>query len=30
MSFTTMYTDDAWSSISADGYVAKKREVAEK
>ncbi len=28
MSFTTLYTDDAWGRISADEYVAKKREVA--
>ena len=30
MSFTTMYTDDAWGKIGADEYVAKKRNVAEK
>ena len=28
MSFTTMYTDDAWSKVTADEYVEKKREVA--
>jgi len=28
MSFTTLYTQDAWSKVSADDYVAKKREVA--
>lgn len=28
MSFTTLYTDDAWGPVSADEYVAKKREVA--
>jgi len=30
MSFTTLYTGDAWGAVSADQYVAKKREVAEK
>lgn len=29
MSFTTLYTEDAWGCISADDYVAKKREVAQ-
>ena len=28
MSFTTLYTDDAWGAVSADDYVTKKREVA--
>ena len=28
MSFTTLYTEDAWSRVSADEYVEKKREVA--
>lgn len=28
MSFTTLYTEDAWGRIGADDYVAKKREVA--
>jgi len=30
MSFTTLYTEDAWGAVDADDYVAKKREVAEK
>jgi prolycopene isomerase len=30
MSFTTLYTDDAWGKIGADEYVAKKRDVAMK
>jgi prolycopene isomerase len=29
MSFTTLYTEDAWGRIGADEYVAKKREVAQ-
>lgn len=29
MSFTTLYTADVWGKVSADEYVAKKREVAE-
>jgi len=29
MSFTTLYTEDVWSRVSADDYVAKKREVAQ-
>jgi prolycopene isomerase len=28
MSFTTLYTDDAWGSVTAEEYTAKKREVA--
>jgi len=30
MSFTTLYTEDAWGAVGADEYVAKKREVAQK
>ncbi len=30
MSFTTLYTEDAWGGVSADEYVARKRDVAQK